>query len=117
MTSDTLEGWTLPADWTPGARDLFAEVIAQSPDLAGAELGSLESACSLISAADRLGEVARAEGMTATGSTGQTVVHPAVVEERLARTAAATILSRLAPSRSERFTARARTAARVRHSA
>lgn len=111
---DPLDGWTLPADWTDTARDLFAEVIGERPDLAGADLGALEHAAALTSAADRLDELARAAGMVSIGSTGQTVVHPAVVEARLARTAAATILARLSPTRSERNTERARRAARTR---
>lgn len=116
VPTTALDGWTLPDYWTDSARDLFAEVLAERPDLAGADLGALEGACALVSAADRLGEVARAEGMIATGSAGQTVAHPAAVEERLSRSAAASILARLSPARAERFTARARTAARVRHS-
>lgn len=115
--TDPLDDWNLPDDWTDGARDVFAEVLDDRPDLAGADVGALESACALISAADRLGDVARAAGMVAIGSTGQVVVHPAAVEERLARTAAATILARLSPTRGARFAERARGAARVRHSA
>lgn len=115
--STSLDGWTLPDDWTDGARDVFAEVVEERPEIAGADLGALESACALVSAADRLGAVARAAGMLALGSTGQTIVHPAAVEERLSRTAAATILARLSPTRGARFTERARGAARVRHSA
>lgn len=88
----------LPDTWTQAARDLFAEVLSVRPDLSGADLGSLEHACSLTSAAERLDEVALAAGMISTGSTGQTVVHPAVAEARLARTAAAQILARLVPA-------------------
>jgi len=100
-------GWTFPEDWTESARELFAEVIAERPDLGGAELGALEHACYLTSAAERLDEIARAAGMVSTGSTGQTIVHPAVVESRLQRANAATILARLTPTRRERFAARA----------
>lgn len=113
---DVLDGWTLPEDWTEAARDLFAEVLSERPDLSGADLGSLEHACSLTSAAERLEAVAQAAGMVSTGSTGQTVVHPAVIEARLARTSAATILARLAPSQAERRTHQARRAARTRWS-
>jgi len=83
---DVLDGWTLPGDWTEAARDFFAEVLSERPDLAGADLGALEHACALTSAAERLDAVALAAGMVSTGSTGQTVVHPAVIEARLART-------------------------------
>lgn len=113
---DPLAGWDLPDDWTPAARDLFAEVLDERPDVSGADLGALIHACSLTSAAERLDTVARAAGMVATGSTGQVIVHPAVVEARLARTAASTILARLSPTRAEHATARARRAARARWS-
>lgn len=113
---DPLDGWSLPEWWTSAARDLFAEVLQERPEIAGADLGALESACGLVSNADRLGEIARGAGMIAQGSTGQTVVHPAVIEERLTRASAATILARLAPARAARFADRALTAARARHS-
>ncbi|WP_225753975.1 hypothetical protein [Actinotalea sp. Marseille-Q4924] len=116
-TGDVLDGWSLPKDWTQGACDVFAEVLTQRPDLAGSDLASLEHASALTSAAERLDAVALAAGMVSTGSTGQTVVHPAAVEARLARTAAAQILARLAPpSPSHRQTAseRGRAAARAR---
>ena len=89
--------WKLPLDWTTSARDLFLGVLDERPALAGAELAALEQAAALASAAERLDTVALAAGMIAAGSTGQTTVHPAVVEARLARTAAAQILARLKP--------------------
>jgi hypothetical protein len=108
--------WELPESWTPGARDLFLGVIEQRPELAGAELASLEQAAALHSAADRLDEVALAAGMIATGSTGQIIAHPAAVEGRLARTAVAQILARLvAPSAGAKTNSqRGREAARAR---
>lgn len=112
--ADPLDSWTLPPNWTESARDLFAQVLAQRPGLCGADLGSLEHACALTSAAERLDTVALAGGTIAAGSTGRTVVHPAVVEARLARTLAATILARLAPSQAEGRTEQARRAARTR---
>lgn len=113
--SPALDGWELPDHWTDAARDLFAEVLDERPDLSGADLGSLEQACELSTAAEALSAVARAASYVSTGSTGQPVVHPAAIEARLARTAAATILARLAPSQAIRFTERARRAARARH--
>lgn len=112
-----LAEWDLPDHWTPSVRDLFAEVLDERPDLSGADLASLEQACELATAADALGEVARAAGYVTTGSTGQVVAHPAQVEARLARTAAAAVLARLAPSRAVKFTERSRRAARTRHGA
>lgn len=41
---DPLDGWSLPEDWTEAARDLFAEVLSERTDLAGADLGALEQA-------------------------------------------------------------------------
>ncbi|MBH0098680.1 hypothetical protein I6E68_05935 [Salinibacterium sp. NSLL150] len=96
-SNDILDGWDLPASWTPGARDVFAGVLQQRPDLAGAELSSLEQAAALHSMADQLEEAAVAEGLLATGSAGQRIVHPGVTEARLARTSAAAILARLVP--------------------
>lgn len=107
---------TLPADWTQGARDTFTAVLDERPDLSSAEAGSLWQACSLESAADRLDAVALEAGMTTTGSTGQVVVHPAVTESRLARTAAAAILGRLVPPSSSPRSAGARRAAHARWS-
>ncbi|MDR5691863.1 hypothetical protein RH861_07270 [Agromyces indicus] len=107
----------MPEGWTESARDLFHEVLDERPELAGAELGALEQACALASAAERLDEVALAAGMIAKGSTGQTIVHPAVVEARLARTAAAAILARLVPAGgagARTNSQRARDAARAR---
>ncbi|GAA4053472.1 hypothetical protein [Agromyces indicus] len=111
------DDWILPEGWTESARDLFHEVLDERPELAGAELGALEQACALASAAERLDEVALAAGMIAKGSTGQTIVHPAVVEARLARTAAAAILARLVPAGgagARTNSQRARDAARAR---
>ncbi|MFF1635930.1 hypothetical protein [Leifsonia sp. NPDC058248] len=117
-TTPPSDDWELPESWTDGARELFLGVIDQRPDLAGAELGSLEQAASLHASAERLDAVAQDAGMIATGSTGQTIVHPAVVEARLARTASAAILSRLVPPTSGPKTSsqRGRDAARARYS-
>ncbi|WP_295125952.1 hypothetical protein [uncultured Leifsonia sp.] len=111
------EVWELPADWTDGARDLFLSVIEQRPDLAGAELGALEQAAALHSSAERLDEVSVAAGMVALGSMGQTIVHPAVAEARLARVASASILARLVPATAGPMTnsQRGRRAAQARY--
>lgn len=55
------ESWTYPDERTESARELFAEVIAERPDLGGTELGTLEHACYLTSAAERLDEIAHAD--------------------------------------------------------
>lgn len=113
---DVLDGWTLPDHWTGSARETFAEVLTERPDLSGADLGALEQACHLIATAEALDAVARAAGYVATGSTGQVVAHPATVEARLARTSTATILARLSPAVASNRSIRARAAARARWS-
>ena len=91
------EDLDLPAEWTDSARETFEAVYRERPEMSAAEVAALWQACALESAADRLDEIARDANMTATGSTGQTIVHPAVAEARMARTQAAAILARLVP--------------------
>jgi hypothetical protein len=86
-----------PEEWSDSARVTWTEVTEERRDLSAAELAALAHACALETAADALDAVAREAGYVAVGSTGQPVAHPATVESRLARSAAATILSRLVP--------------------
>ncbi|EWS99564.1 hypothetical protein N865_02060 [Intrasporangium oryzae NRRL B-24470] len=111
-----LDGFDLPETWTASAVDTFREILTARPDLAGAELSALEQACSLITTADHLADVARDAAYVATGSQGQEILHPAVAEARLTRTAAAQILARLTvtSSRVQTSSERARSAARAR---
>jgi hypothetical protein len=107
-----------PDHWSDAARDAVAEVLDVRPDLDGADLASLREAAELITAADALAAVARAVGYVATGSTGQTVTHPAQVESRLCRTAAASVLARLtapAAGGAETLSQRQRRLAQKRH--
>ncbi len=86
----------LPESWTASARETFEAVSEECGDsLSSAELAELYHACFLESTAERLDRVAADAGMVARGSTGQTILHPAVTEARLSRTAAAAILARL----------------------
>lgn len=94
--SDTDDDFSWPATWSASAIDAAETVLEAVPDLAGAGWAALEQAGSLISQADRLDELALAAGLTATGSTGQEILHPGVTEARLSRTGAAQILARLA---------------------
>lgn len=57
------------------------------------ELVLLEAACRQQDHIDDLDKVLRTEGVTTTGSKGQTRMHPAVAEARLARQALRTLLS------------------------
>lgn len=113
-TTDADE-WDLPVRWPERARHLFLEVVDETPDLAGAALGSLFQAVDLVATAEALEEVAGSAGYVATGSTGQIVAHPATIESRLARTAAAQILKGLRPDAPAQRSAKARNAARARH--
>lgn len=103
--------------WTDSAAGTFRTVLAARSDLDGADFSSLWQAASLESAADRLDAVALAAGMLSTGSSGQVVAHPAAVEARLSRSAAAGILARLvssSPGGSRTDSERGRAAARAR---
>ncbi len=98
-----------PAHWPTPVVDTFDSVLAETPDLSGAAFASLVEACELLTQSYALADVAASAGYVATGSTGQTVVHPATVESRLAREAAARILARLiAPTTRGQVLARAR---------
>ena len=115
-TDDALAAFDLPADWTESARETFREVLTARPDVAGPELSALEHACQLQTVADKLDAVARDAAFMATGSQGQEILHPAVTEARLSRTAAAQILARLTVTsgRVQSSSERARSAARAR---
>jgi hypothetical protein len=89
-----------PEHWSSGAVDTVETVLAARPDLAGAEFSALCQAAELISSADALDEVARRDNFVATTAKGQPARHPALAEARLARSAAATILGRLANTKS-----------------
>lgn len=58
-------------------RDTWAEF-----ELSDAETVILEEACRTIDRLDGLDETIKKDGMTTTGSAGQTIVHPAVQEAR-----------------------------------
>lgn len=88
----------LPPDWTDSARETFEAIYTERPDMSAAEVAALWHAAALESTAEHLEAIARADGYTATGSMGQTIVHPAVAEARLCRSQSAAILARLVPS-------------------
>jgi hypothetical protein len=89
-----------PEHWSSSAIDTVETVLESRPDLAGPEFSALCQAAELISNADHLDEVARADNYVAHSLKSGPVRHPALAEARLARSAAATILGRLANSRS-----------------
>ena len=108
------DAFDLPDEWTEGAKETFLGIMEERPELSSAEVSQLWQACALESAADALDTVARAAGMTAKGSTGQVVAHPAAVEARHCRTSAAAIFARLVPHDASPRSAGARNAARSR---
>lgn len=121
LTNDTTAAPTaddLPTHWSDAARDSVGEVLEVRPDLSGADLAALREVGELLTDADALAAVARAAGYIATGSTGQTVVHPATTAALHHRDAASRILARLvAPtSGAETASQRGRRAARARWS-
>jgi hypothetical protein len=99
-----------PPHWPDVVRDVFDDALAVSPDLAGPAFSSLVESCELLATAYALDKVAAGAGYVSTGSTGQTIVHPATVEARLTRTEAAKILARLIPAKN-----RGQRIARARH--
>jgi hypothetical protein len=108
---------TYPDHWTDSAVDTYEAVLDERPDLVGADHSALVQAVELIAAADVLDAASRTTGAMTRGSTGQTTVNPAIVEARLARTAAAQILARLTVPSTGAKTAsqRGRDAARARY--
>ncbi|MRX42346.1 hypothetical protein [Agromyces kandeliae] len=88
---------TYPPLWTQGAIDLYEEAIEERPDLKGLAHAALVQVCDLVAVADRGDAIALADGFVATGSAGQPIAHPSLVEARLARSSALTILARLVP--------------------
>lgn len=90
---------TYPDHWTTAARDAVASVLTARPELDGAEAAMLGEAAELITIADELAAAARTNGLLDKGSTGQTVVAAAVIEARLARSAAGALLAKLIPAR------------------
>lgn len=117
MTSDVdSDESPCPSHWSKAALDAWHNILDERPELSGAEYAALEQAVELITAADLLDAAARETGPLVKGSTGQLVTNPALVEARQARTAAATILARLAtPSAGAKTNSqRGREAARAR---
>lgn len=99
----------LPPHWPDPVRDVFEDVEAELVS-SGAAHASLVEACELLAKAYALDAVASRANFVTKGSMGQEVLHPAVTEARLARTAATAILGRLIPAKN-----RGQAIARARH--
>jgi P27 family predicted phage terminase small subunit len=81
----------------PG-RTLWRRVVgdvAEGWQLDARDLALLEAACRLADMASELEQVVESDGVTAWGSTGQVVVHPALVELRQHRAAIAALLAKV----------------------
>lgn len=70
--------------------------IVTDYDLSASELAILTEVCRTLDDLDRLADVIAADGATTLGSTGQTVVHPALTEARGQRLALHRLVSALA---------------------
>ena len=90
---DRFEG--LPDSWSDSAKETHAAVTEDHPDLDVTALAALHHACALESSADALDAQVLADGPMIPGSSGQHVLHPAISESRLTRTAAVTALRAL----------------------
>ena len=87
-----------PAGLQKAGRSLWkamAADVAQGWELDARDRAQLGSACRLADAAALLEEVVERDGVMAKGSTGQPVVHPALIELRQHRAAIAALLARV----------------------
>lgn len=84
-----------PKALADAGRALWRDVVADY-ELTAHELRLLEAVCATADAIDALDAVVADEGVTATGSKGQTVAHPAVAEARQQRLAFGRLLAQLA---------------------
>ena len=92
-TPDRYEG--LPSQWSDNAKETHAAVFEEHPDLDVTGLAALHHACALESSADALDAQVATDGPMIPGSSGQLVLHPAISEARLTRTAAVAALRAL----------------------
>lgn len=83
-----------PSGLSKRANKRWNEVVTRW-DLRPDELRVLEDACREMDLVDALEELVGSEGLTATGSMGQVVIHPAVQEVRQHRSILASLLRSL----------------------
>jgi hypothetical protein len=117
MDDSPVDSASLPAYWSPAARDAVEGILSEHPDLTSADLAALEQAAELVTFADAAAQAAREAGNVSTGSAGQLTAHPLAVEARHARADAASIFARIArrPMTAGQRSARARRAANARY--
>lgn len=80
---DRYEG--LPASWSLSAREAYVAIEESNANLTPAQLATLYEAAALLAQADACQLVIDADGLTITGSAGQTAAHPLLSEVRLSR--------------------------------
>ena len=107
--------WESEDHWPESVAAVFDEINSET-QLSAVDAARLYSACDMLAHAAALDEVVRESGPMASGSTGNDIVSPAIVESRQLRTAAAAIIGTLGSSgRGGKTTSTsARTAARKR---
>lgn len=92
VSPDRFEG--LPESWSGSARETYVQVEEGLQEPCAATLALLFEACALIARADALAEVVERDGFMVDGYRSK-VIHPAIPEERHARTAAMKTLQAL----------------------
>lgn len=85
----------LPATWSDSAKETFAQVEEENPNLDAASLSTLYEACGLFALADALAEQVAKDGYMVPGSQGQPTAHPLLGEIRLCRVQAMAALKAL----------------------
>lgn len=107
--------WESEDHWPDSVAAVFDEINKEST-LSAVEAARLYAACDMLAHAVALDAIVRESGPMATGSTGNDIVSPAIVEARQLRTAAAAIIGSLGASGrgGKTSSTSARTAARQR---
>jgi hypothetical protein len=85
----------LPATWSESAKETYAQIAEENPNLDAASLSTLYEACGLFALADALAEQVAKDGYMVTGSAGQPAAHPLLAEVRLNRIQAMAALKAL----------------------
>lgn len=85
----------LPATWSDSAKETYAQIDEENPNLDAASRASLFEACALFALADALAEQVTKDGYMVVGSAGQPAAHPLLAEIRLCRVQAMAALKAL----------------------
>lgn len=85
----------LPEEWSASAKETYAQIDEENPNLDAASRASLFEACALFALADALAEQVTKDGFMVVGSAGQPAAHPLLAEVRLNRIQAMAALKAL----------------------